>query len=315
MKPAPSFEDLRVFVLVAQLGNFTRVAQHLQTAPSAVSMAIGRLEAQLGARLFQRTTRTVVPTDEGMALLARAERVLEDVDEMSALFQQADSPLSGRLRVDMPLGMAAGIVMQMLPQFLAHHPELELEVCSTDRRVDVIADGFDCVVRVGTVVDETLVCRPLGLLALCNVASPAYIAEHGAPRDLPALAAHYIVNYAPNASTHNAQFDYLDGALPRSIAMRHRITVNNSASCGAACRAGFGIAQLPLFSVEGHLASGALVQLLPRHVPAPMAINLLYPHRRNVPRRVRVFGDWLADVLAASMAADSAESGAGKNLL
>jgi DNA-binding transcriptional LysR family regulator len=315
MKPAPSFEDLRVFVLVARLGNFTRVAQHLQTAPSAVSMAISRLEAQLGARLFQRTTRTVVATDEGLALLARAERVLEDVDEMSALFQQTDSPLRGRLRVDMPLGMAAGIVMQMLPQFLAHHPGLELEVCSTDRRVDVIADGFDCVVRVGAVVDETLVCRPLGLLALCNVASPAYIAEHGAPQDLAALGAHYLVNYAPNASNHGAQFDYLDGALPRSIAMRHRITVNNSAACGAACRAGFGIAQLPLFSVEGHLASSALVLLLPRHVPAPMTIKLLYPHRRNVPRRVRVFGDWLAAVLAASMAADRAESGPGKNLL
>jgi DNA-binding transcriptional LysR family regulator len=269
-------------------------------------LSISRLETQLGARLFQRTTRRVVLTDEGVALLARTERLLDDFEEISGLFRPADGRLSGRLRVDLPLGMAAGVVMQMLPEFLARHPDLELEVFSTDRRVDLIADGFDCVVRVGAVVDDTLVCRPLGWLPLVNVASPAYIATYGMPRELPDLATHYLVNYAPNSSQHSTGFEYLDAKVTRAVAMPHRITVNNSAAYGAACRAGLGIAQLPLFSVEPYLASGALVQLMPLHTPAPMPVNQLYPHRRNVPRRVRVFGDWLAEVVGTSMRAGQA---------
>jgi DNA-binding transcriptional LysR family regulator len=306
-KPKPSLDDLRIFVFVAQLGNFSRVAEHLKAVPSSISMSISRLETQLGARLFQRTTRRVVLTDEGMALLARTERLLEDFEEISGLFRQTDSRLSGRLRVDVPLGMASGVVMHMLPEFLARHPDLKLEVFSTDRRVDVIADGFDCVVRVGAVVDDTLVCRPLGWLPLVNVASQGYIDTYGTPCDLVDLETHYLVNYVPNSSYQSAGFEYLDAKVTRAMAMPHRITVNNSAAYGAACRAGFGIAQLPLFSVEAYLESGALVQLMPQHTPAPMPINQLYPHRRNVPRRVRVFGDWLANVVETSLCARHVE--------
>lgn len=302
-KLKPALDDLRIFVLAAQLGNFSRVADQLEVAPSSISMSISRLEAQLGARLFQRTTRRVVLTDEGMALLARGERLLDDFEELSDLFRQTESRLTGRLRVDLPLGMAAGVVMQLLPQFLARHPDLKLEIFSTDRRVDVIADGFDCVVRVGSVVDDTLVCRALGRLALVNVASPDYLATHGTPHSLADLETHYLVNYTPNPSDQSAGFEYLDGKVTRVIAMPHRITVNNSAAYGAACRSGFGIAQLPLSSVEAHLASGALAQVMPHHTPAPMPINQLFPHRRNVPQRVRVFGDWLAEVMETSMRA------------
>ena len=302
-KPKPSLDDLRIFVLVSQLGNFSRVADQLMAAPSSISMSISRLETQLGARLFQRTTRRVVLTDEGMALLARSERLLEDFEEISGLFRQTESRLTGRLRVDLPLGMAAGVVMHMLPEFLARHPDLKLEVFSTDRRVDVIADGFDCVVRVGSVVDDTLVCRPLGRLPLVNVVSPGYIDTYGMPHSLADLETHYLVNYAPNPSHKSVGFEYLDGKVTRVMAMPHRITVNNSAAYGAACRSGFGIAQLPLFSVEAYLESGVLVQVMPCHIPAPMPINQLFPHRRNVPQRVRAFGDWLAEVVETSMRA------------
>jgi DNA-binding transcriptional LysR family regulator len=296
-KLTPSVDDLRIFVQVARLGSFSRVAEQMQAAPSSVSTAVSRLEAQLGARLFQRTTRKVVLTLEGRELLGRSERLLEDFDEVSGLFLQTGSLLTGRLRVDMPLGMASGLVMSMLPAFMARHPGLIIDVFSTDRRVDVIADGFDCVVRAGPVRDDTLVCRPLGALPLLNVASRGYIDTHGEPRQLDELAAHYLVNYAPNPSDQPAGFEYLEGRAMRTLSMRHRISVNNSAAYKAACRAGFGIAQLPLTAVETDLASGVLVRVLPDHEPAPMPINLLYPHRRNMPHRVRVFGDWLAEVI------------------
>ena len=300
-KYSPSLDDLRIFTLVAQLANFSRVAEQMDLAPSSISMAISRLEAQLGARLFQRTTRRVVLTNEGVTLLARTERLLEDFNEVSGLFRRADTRLTGRLRVDVPLGMAAGLVMQRLPEFHAQHPDLQLDIFSTDRRVDVIADGFDCVVRVGAATDASLVFRPLGVLPLVNVASPAYLEAYGRPATPADLASHLLVNYAPNPSDPAAKFEYMDGLVARTVTVPHRVTVNNSPACGAACRAGFGIAQLPLLGVASYLASGLLVQVLPDNVPAAMPINLLYPHRRNVPQRVRVFGDWLVEVVDASM--------------
>lgn len=302
-KPYPSVDDLRIFAMVAKLASFSRVAEQQQAAPSSISTAISRLEAQLGARLFHRTTRTVVLTQEGIALLGRCERLLDDFDEIAGLFRHSARQLTGRLRVDVPLGMATGILMDMLPAFMARHPLLQMDVSSTDRRVDVVADGVDCVVRAGPVVDELLVCRPLGYLALVNVVSDRYIDAHGCPDSLAGLHAHYLVNYAPNPSAQPAGFVYRDGPAERVLAMQHRITVNNSAAYGAACRSGFGIAQVPLIGHEADLASGRLVQVLPDYVPAPMPINQLFAHRRNVPQRVRVFGDWLAEIVTPSMGA------------
>ncbi|KUG40644.1 hypothetical protein AL053_04770 [Pseudomonas savastanoi pv. fraxini] len=301
-KPLPSLDDLRIFNLVAQLKNFSRVAEQIDLAPSSISMAVSRLEAQLGARLFQRTTRKMVLTDEGLTLLSRSERLLEDFDEVTSLFRQPGNHLTGRLRVDLPLGMAAGLVMQRLPEFHARHPDIQLDIFSTDRRVDVIADGFDCVVRVAAATDVSLVCRPLGALPLVNVASPAYIEAYGMPATPADLALHYLVNYAPNPSDSAAKFEYMDGTVARTVTVPHKVTVNNSPACGAACRAGFGISQLPLLGVASYLASGLLVKVLPDYLPATMPINLLYPHRRNVPQRVRLFGDWLVEVVDATVA-------------
>lgn len=297
----PSVDDLRTFVLVARFGSFSRVAEQLQTTASSISTAIGRLEAQLGARLFQRTTRKVVLTQEGSELLDRSERMLEDFEELVGLFRQKESRLSGRLRIDLPLGMTSGIVMALLPTFAERYPDLTIDLFSSDRRVDVISDGFDCVVRAGTVVHESLVCRPLGQLKLVNVASRAYIDAFGEPSTLSDLSEHYLVNYQPNPSDHHAGFEYAENGKTHVLTMRHRITVNNSVAYGAACRAGFGIAQLPLFGVKADLVAGSLVQLLPNHLPYSMPINQLFPHRRNVPLRVRLFGDWLADVIATKM--------------
>lgn len=299
-KPRPSVEDLKIFVLVAHQASFSRVAEQLHAAPSSISTSISRLEAQLGARLFQRTTRTVVLTHEGTALLSRCERLLEEFDEVCSLFHVAESSLTGRLRVDVPLGMAAGVMMRMLPSFSARHPDLELEIFSTDRRVDVVAEAFDCVVRAGPVIDDSLVCRPLGHLQVVNVASRGYVDLYGMPSTLADLQHHYQVKYSPDSHQSNG-FEYLEGQDTRVIAMRHRLSVNNSAAYSTACRSGFGIAQLPLFSVEGDLESGVLIQVMEQHRPPPMPINQLFPHRRHIPQRVRAFGDWLVEVIQQSM--------------
>jgi len=158
---SPSTDDLRVFVRVARLSSFTRAAEQLQLPRATVSTAVLRLESRLGARLLQRTTRRVQLTSDGLEFLDRCERLLADLDELGALFQHRSGQVSGRLRVDMPLGMAAGRVMARLPELLRAYPALAIEVHSADRRVDPVAEGFDCVIRVGKVVDESLAARPL----------------------------------------------------------------------------------------------------------------------------------------------------------
>lgn len=296
---SPSTDDLRVFVRVARLSSFTRAAEQLQLPRATVSTAVLRLESRLGARLLQRTTRRVQLTSDGLEFLDRCERLLADLDELGALFQHRSGQVSGRLRVDMPLGMAAGRVMARLPELLRAYPALAIEVHSADRRVDPVAEGFDCVIRVGRVVDESLAARPLGALPLVNVASRGYVEAHGEPRTLDDLAAHWLVDYQPNPSDDPAAFEYFDAASGRTlhVPMRHLVTVNNSAAYEAACRAGLGLVQMPAVAATPGVRESALVEVLPAYRPAPMAVHLLYPHRRHLPRRVRVFADWVAGIL------------------
>ncbi|WP_347554184.1 LysR family transcriptional regulator [Robbsia sp. KACC 23696] len=299
----PGIDDLRIFALVSRLSSFTAAALQLSVPRSTASTAVKRLEDQLGVRLLQRTTRRVVLTHEGQALLERSERLLEDFGELATMFHTGTTGLSGRLSVALPLGMATGIIMTALPTFTASHPALEIDIHSADRRVDVVADGYDCVVRVGRIVDESVACRPLGQLALINVASSGYIARHGKPDDVDALAHHSLVNYRPNPTDPPDEFVYQDAERTVRVPMRHRVTVDNSAAYNAACRAGYGITQTPYISAAADLKSGVLVEILPGYRAQPMPIYLLYPHRRNLPPRVRLFGDWLSEVVRTQMSA------------
>lgn len=298
----PSPDDLRIFVRVARLASFTKAAHQLDLPRATVSTAVLRLEGRLGARLLQRTTRRVQLTSEGESFLARCEAVLEDLDELGALFQQRGEQASGRLRVDMPLGMSSGLLMSRLPEFIARHPALRIEICSTDRRVDVIGDGFDCVIRAGQVVDESLSSRPLGALVMVNVASTGYIERFGMPRTLDELESHWLVNYHPNPADVPAVFEYFRDDLARTIrvSMQSLVTVDNSAAYQAACRAGLGIIQIPKSSAERGISEGVLVEVLPAYRPIPMPINLLFPHRRHLPKRVRVFADWVLEVFKST---------------
>ncbi|MEY4767203.1 MAG: hypothetical protein RI907_3876, partial [Pseudomonadota bacterium] len=183
-------DTLRVFVRVAELASFTQAASSLGLPKASASMAVQRLEARLGTRLFHRTTRRVQLTPDGQAFYERSKDLLADLDEMQTLFHPASGGLRGRLRVDMPMRIAHEVVMPELPTFLAQHPELNLELSSTDRRVDLVREGFDCVLRVGGLGDSSLVARPVGQAAMVNLASPAYLARHGEPRALADLARH-----------------------------------------------------------------------------------------------------------------------------
>jgi DNA-binding transcriptional LysR family regulator len=294
---------LRVFLQVAELAHFSRAADELGLPKGRVSHIVRDLEARLGTRLFQRTTRRVSLTADGEQLAERARSLLADASEIEALFQQ-DQQLTGRLRVDLPVRLALDAVLPELPAFLAAHPGLAVELSCTDRRVDLVEEGFDCVLRVGAVHDPLLVARTLGQMSMVNVASPGYLALHGTPTAPDQLLAgrHHLVHYSQVWADRRPRFEWLDDSgREQSLTLPSRVTVNNTDAYQTAALAGAGIAQFPLQGVRHLLADGRLVRVLEGFEPAPLPVRLVMSQRRHTPRRVRVFMDWLAERVASRL--------------
>ncbi len=299
MNALPSLDTLQVFVKVAELSSFTQAALSLGVPKASVSTAVQRLEASLGTRLFHRTTRRVQLTQDGQACLERCLDLLSDLGDMQTMFQPTATALTGRLRVDIPLRLARDLVTPALPAFFEAHPGIELELSSTDRRVDVVREGFDCVLRVGPLNDSSLVARPLGALEMVNLASTDYLARHGEPTSLDDLAGHQLIHYAPLLGQRPGGFEWQDEqGVVHVVPMAGGLTVNNSEAYIGACLAGLGLVQVPRRGNDGEVDKGRLREVLPLHRAAPMPVHLLYPHRRQLPRRVQVFMQWLADLMA-----------------
>ncbi len=294
--------ELRIFARVAALASFTHAAQQLGLTKSRVSAAVQRLEVQLGTRLLQRTTRQVRLTSDGTQFLARCEELLAAAEQLQAMFQPAPSALRGRLRIDLPNALARDLLIPRLPEFLAAHPLLEIGISTSDQRVDPVHEGFDCVLRIGALAATELVARPLGEMAMCNLASPAYLAAHGTPRSLADLSQHRVVHYAGKLGLQGAGWEYQDGAQARVHPMASSVVVNGTDAYQAACLAGLGLIQAPLRGAQHLLDQGRLVAVLPQFTPPPMPVALLYPHRRQLPARVAACLDWISAVVTPHLA-------------
>lgn len=288
----------RTFLRVAELASFTQAADRLGVPKASVSTAVQQLENHLGTRLLHRTTRRVQLTQDGQAYYERALDLLADADELQSMFQLGEAAYAGRLRVDMSIGMARHLVVPRLAEFLDAHPGISLELGSTDRRVDLVREGFDCVLRVGTLADSSLVARPLGRFRVLTVASPAYLERQGVPQSPEDLDTHRLVGYAPMLGARPEDFEYLDrdGTL-RTRAMPFALVVNNSEAYQAACLAGLGLIQAPESGLRAPLDDGRLVEVLPGFRAEPMPVSLLYANRRHLPKRVQAFMRWLDEVL------------------
>ena len=291
------FNELRIFARVAELGSFTRAADQLGLAKGRVSTAVQQLEADVGTRLLQRSTRRVRLTPDGEQFLERCKELIADAEQLQAMFQPAASGLRGRLRIDLPNALARDLVIPRLPEFLSAHPLLEVGISTTDRRVDLVQEGFDCVLRVGPLADADLVARPLGLMKMHNVASPAYLRTHGTPSTLADLAQHRIVHYAAKLGTQGAGWEYQNGGVVRVHPMRSAIVVNGTDAYQAACLAGLGLIQAPLHGTQRLVDAGLLVDVMPEFTAAPMPVSLLYPHRRQIAPRVQAILNWITQVV------------------
>lgn len=286
-------QAMQLFLRICETGSFGKAADAMGLSRPAASIIVRHLETLLGTRLLSRTTRHVEMTPDGQAYRERCQRVLADIEDMESLFRPAGAELQGRLRVDVPSRIARRVLAPALPAFLARHPELLLELGSSDRPVDLLQEGVDCVLRVGALRDDRLIARHLGVFMQGSYASPAYLARHGEPRHPDALAGHLAVHYGtPPGSDAGACGFHVDGQA-RTVHLPGRISVNNVESYIACALAGLGLIQVPAYDVATYLERGELKEVLADYRPAPLPVALLYPRHRHL-RRVQVFAEWVA---------------------
>lgn len=284
---------LRVFVRVAESNSFSRAAEILGLPRASVSAAVQAVETRAGTRLLNRTTRRVALTPDGQAFLDRCRRLLDDVEDMDGLFRQGPDRVGGRLRVSLPERLANRVLIPALPQLLDRHPGLQVDLSVTDRFVDLVADGVDCVIRAGELKDSRLIGRRLGAMVQGTFASPTYLARHGTPA-LPAdLAGHRMIGYVSAVDGLDFAWDGPDGAMT----LGGRLAVDSAAARVTGALAGLGLIQAPAYGLRGHVAAGRLVEILPGYRPSPLPLSVLYPHRRRHSPKVDAFIAWAETVL------------------
>ena len=286
---------LIIFARVADMASFTRAAESLGMHKGRVSTAVRDLEATVGVRLLHRTTRAVHLTDDGRAFHARSMELLAEAEGLDAMFTQHGGTVRGRLRVDVPTELAREMLIPALPALLAAHPGLELEISSTDRRVDIVQEGFDGVLRVGTIGDDNLIARPLGALRMVNAASPAYLARYGTPLTPDDLVrqGHRIVHYAPALGTRSFGWEYPDGDGYATLGLPGDVSVNNVQTYHAAGLAGIGLIQAGLAAMQPLFDSGEMVEILSAYPPEPLPVWFVVAHRRNLSAKMRAFLVWV----------------------
>ncbi|MBB2677488.1 UNVERIFIED_ORG: DNA-binding transcriptional LysR family regulator [Rhizobium esperanzae] len=290
------FDAMRVFCRVVERRSFTLAAEDTGLPRSTVTDAVKQLEARLGVRLLQRTTRHVSPTLDGEAYYQRCLSILADIEDAEGAF--AGARPKGLLRVDVHGTLARHFVLPSLPSFLETYPEIEFYMSEGDRLVDLVREGIDCVVRVGTPGDSDMVARRLAMLDEITLASPAYIAAHGLPQHPDRLTGHRMVGFRSSSTGTLLPLEFIvDGAV-RNITLPAAVAVNAAESYISAARMGLGLIQIPLYHAENDLTEGRLVHVLENFPLTATPVSLLYPRNRQLSPRVRVFIDWLVKVFA-----------------
>ncbi|WP_454676592.1 LysR family transcriptional regulator [Achromobacter marplatensis] len=292
------FQEMQVFVRIAERGSFSQAAEDLQIPRATVTNLIKRMEKRLGARLLERTTRQVRLTHDGEAYYQRCVRLLADLEEADGAF--LNTAPKGLLRVNAQGTLAKYFVMPGLPGFLERYPDIVLHLGEDDRLVDMVREGVDCVLRAGALQDSSLVGRQIALMPQVTVASPAYLARFGTPASVDDLAGHRAVDYLSSATGRSIALDFMVDGRNVQVRPGSVISVTGAELYTGAALAGLGLAQVPRYRVERELAAGHLRIVLPKAPPAPMPVSVLYPQNRQVSARVRVFTQWLADVFATA---------------
>ena len=281
-------EDLRTFVEVADAGGVSPAARRLGVSKSMVSRRLVRLEAELGVQLLARTTRGAALTEAGITFREHAARVCTEIDvARETILPSGD--LCGRLRVAVPFSFGPTHFAPVLAQMAQRHPQLHIHTSYSDRFVDLIAEGFDCAIRVGYLQDSNLIARRVGPLYGKLVASPDYIRTHGSPETPEELVAHQALMQGTEA------WQFMDGEEIITVHPRGRFKADNALALAAAALAGVGIAWIPDGVTHEYVASGALVPVMTRYPPPPAGIYIIRPSGQHPARKVRVLTEMLIE--------------------
>ena len=283
---------MEVFVRVVDCGSFSGAARQMRLSKSAVSRAVAELENRLGVRLFDRTTRTLSITEVGRAYHERAGRILAEVAEadLSASAYQAEP--RGTLKIDGPFSFGILHLAPAIPEFLARYPHLHIDMTLNDRFVDVVAEGYDVVVRIGKLADSSLIARQIAPLRAIVCASPAYLEARGTPQRPEELAHHNCLGYSLMAMHEEWRFQ--EEGQPLAVAINCNFRVNNGDALRSAAVAGLGLAYLPSFIVGDDLRTGRLLRVLEPFTVKEGGIHAVYPHNRHLSPKVRAFVDFMA---------------------
>jgi DNA-binding transcriptional LysR family regulator len=292
------FQEMQVFIRIAERSSFTQAADDLQIPRATVTTLLKRMEARLGARLIERTTRTVRLTHDGEAYYRRCVRLVADLEEAEGSFRHV-AP-KGLLRVNVQGTLAKHFVVPALPDFIARYPGIELQIGEDDRLVDLVREGIDCVLRAGMLQDSSMVGRRVALMEQITVGSPAYLAQFGHPQSLEALSGHRAVNYMSSGTGRILPLEFTVDGRVTELQLASIVSVTGADLYTAAALAGLGLVQVPRYRVLGELSAGTLETVLAECPPPPMPVSVLYPQNRQLSSRVRVFAQWLRDIFEAA---------------
>ena len=294
------FDAMQAFARVVEAGSFTKAAETLHMSKTSVTQLVQQLEARLRVKLLNRTTRKVNLTADGAVYYERVVRLLADLDDAETSLSTAAAFPRGRLRVDVPSPLASMILMPALPAFHARYPDIQIDMGVSDRMVDIIGENVDCVVRGGELTDQSLMARRVGDLQLGVFAAPSYLARLGTPLHPQDLedSEHRIVGFLWARTGKALPYAMSNGSESVQIKGRYVLAVDDGNAYLAAGLAGMGVLWMPDYMSKAHEARGDLVRLFEDWRLEPMPIYVAFPPNRHISIKLRVFIDWVAELMA-----------------
>jgi len=291
-------QAMQLFVRVVETGGMARAADSLQMPKATATTLIQQLEAELGVKLLNRTTRSVNVTPDGAAYYQRCVAVLTQIRETEESLARRHTTPGGRLRVEVPTLMARLVIVPALPDFFSRYPDMDLQLGCSERRADLIEEGIDCAVWSGELEDSTLIARRVGLLYFGTCAAPAYVAAHGLPHHPDELSAHRCINHFSPRTGKIFDWVFAKNGERIQSSLRGHIALDDENSYLAAAEAGLGVAQIPAFVLKDAMERGSLELVLGDWFPEPAPLNVVYPQNRHLSSKIRVFVDWVAELFS-----------------
>lgn len=292
-------QAMEVFIRVVDTNSFTKAAHTLNLPRASVTNIIQNLEAYLKVRLLQRTTRRLNLTADGASYYERCVRVLAEIDEIESAFSATKIVPRGRLRIETSGPVGKLVLIPALDDFHARYPDIELTIGMSDRRVDIIEDGVDCAIRVGTLIDSNMVARRLSDFHFMTVATPGYLQRYGVPAAVQDLDGHVAAKYISARTSRPMELRFIVDGKEVEVKLPATFTVNDAEAHLAMGLKGLGLFQIARMLALPHLQSGELVEVLPQWKPAKMETSLVYPQDRHQSLALRAFIQWTIELCAA----------------